>query len=166
MADLKDRAHTLWVDLGASTALADFKVRLPLNVALHGVNVVMLVGYSATNCNNRRVRVRLLGTGLHPNETAVASLAGQHPADGIYFLAGGTQTEHWGSAVPVLYDSGSRQVSIEHLTVEVTDWAGGAITYDNLMLEFVFTKKPPLHVEATDAVMHAGINTLRFGLRA
>lgn len=123
-------------------------VNIVLNKPLHNVVAVWIQSFFVDTPSTRFIRIRTDGHfGLHSGETAVAtSQAAANVSRAIAALytinGGGTGTTEYHEPRQLLF-SRSPVPEVKRLPFEVTDWDGGAVTYNRLVLTGYYEWRDP-----------------------
>lgn len=165
-----DSARTFALDFGASSSLTNGRITLTLNVALADFDRIYLHAVHQRNGNSADLRIRVVNGGAwRPADSFVAGpVTAGYPSDALYVLvplAATSQVVTYGTPVCWIHQQpGHQQGRVDQLTVEVTDWRGNAVTYDELqLLLFATRKNVEKRMLGDDPRLLRGANELRGG---
>lgn len=162
-----DDLHTFSLDLGASAALSNGqRIDLPVNLPWREMHRVYLTAVASTNASAPDVCISIeAGCPLATIESSVAG-ARQYRQDGLFILVpvanAQAEVQRLGIGQCWLYSRGTHQQGrVEVLRLRVTTWGGTNITYDDLKLQFAYSRTPTRHLEATSRAVQDGMDHFR-----
>ena len=153
------------VDVGASSGLSSGVAVLQLNTTFRDVDTLQLVSYMVKNASSPKLRIRFQSSAVPIQDNTNASQAGLMARDAIHLLvpvAAAAQVVSLAIPTPVYYAAGAQKHGgADSIQIEVRDWSGQAVTFDDLALQFVYTKQAHRNYSGADPrVINAGDNLL------